>query len=125
MVNIKRALKIVDSISLDQRLSSYSVLLNKLIEAIFSMGPNMKCLAMLLINEILVKAHAQDPEHSNPLWSLVSALYIKSLLFPLTSKTLYLPKTNLPQNWIQPNYYFVKMKNSPFFMIIVKFSIHF
>lgn len=65
MTNIKRALRFVNSFPLDQRLFSYKVLLNKLNEAIFFMGLNMKCLAMPLINEIFVKANVQDPEHRN------------------------------------------------------------
>lgn len=65
MTNIKRALRFVNSFPLDQRLSSYSVLLNKFIETIFFMGLNMKCLVMPLIIEIFVKANAQDPEHRN------------------------------------------------------------
>ena len=58
MTNIKRALRFVNSFPLE-------VLLNKLNEAIFFMGLNMKCLAMPLINEIFVKANVQDPEHRN------------------------------------------------------------
>lgn len=86
MANIKRTLQFVDSVPLDQRLSSYVALLNKLTESVFSRGPKMKPLVMPLINEILAKAHAQDPEHKNRIWTVVSALYIKSILFPITSR---------------------------------------
>ncbi|CAL9736688.1 cytochrome B pre-mRNA-processing protein 1 [Monosporozyma servazzii] len=86
MKNIKRTLQFVDSVPLDQRLSSYVVLLNKLTESVYSRDTEMKPLVMPLINEILVKAHVQDPEHRNRIWAVVSALYIKSILFPITSR---------------------------------------
>lgn len=114
MDNIKRALKFVDSIPLDQRFSSYSVLLNKLIESMFAIGPKMKLLVMPLINEILIKADTQDPNHDNPFWSLVSALYIKSLLFPLTSKIPSLIKRNSSSRLDMAKLLYCKNEQFPF-----------
>ncbi|CAL9727535.1 cytochrome B pre-mRNA-processing protein 1 [Monosporozyma unispora] len=84
--NIKRALQFVDSVPLDRRFSSYIVLLNKLTETVFSRGLKLKPLVMPLINEILIKAHEQDPEHYNRIWSVTSAIYVKTILLPLTTK---------------------------------------
>ncbi|KAK5781895.1 hypothetical protein RI543_000669 [Arxiozyma heterogenica] len=114
MDNIKRALKFVDSIPLDQRFSSYSVLVNKLIESIFAMESKMKLLVMPLINEILIKAHTQDPHHDNPFWSLISALYIKSLLFPLTSRIPYLSQKNSSSRLDMAKLLYCKSDEFPF-----------
>ena len=78
--NIARALKLVNSIPQKNALLSYGIIINKLIDWQIAKKRIFTKNASSIINDLLSKAHSQDPQHHSSLWNVVAALYFKRLL---------------------------------------------
>ena len=78
--DIRKALKLVDSLSKDEALQLYSLVLHKLVEWKLEGWDIFGTTAFTMINELLTKAHRLDPLHECQLWDVTASLYIKYLV---------------------------------------------
>lgn len=78
--DIRKALKLVDSLEKEEALALYSLVLHKLVEWKLEGWDIFGTTAFTMINELLTKAHKLDQLHECQLWEVTASLYIKYLV---------------------------------------------
>lgn len=78
--NISKAIQLVNSIPPRHALLAYGSIISKIVEWQIASDGRFDVKSMPLINELLMKAHKQDPEHKSSLWNVISSLFIKKLV---------------------------------------------
>lgn len=78
--NIVKAVNMVSTIPQKRALLAYGSIIDALVEWQIASNGTFDKKSMPLIDELLIKAHKQDPGHKSTLWTILASLYIKKLV---------------------------------------------